>query len=234
MKKAAVKKLSAVLLSIIIMFTLAVNTYAETVQDRLERQLQELLEKYQSSDSESQASIQERFNAFLEENGLSDIDLSDLQNSDIAGIIAGLGDNFSMDRFSGLAGDAWNSALAMIQDAFGGGNGTSDGKNTANTTSPQYTSPNVIVSATSAVSDTQAAGIPSTVIPPVSSEQITNPTTVPNIVGAGITTAEPAVNDNIINDSGINSSSVIVLTVLSVSTVAVIIAIVVFFVLKRR
>lgn len=235
MKRTAAKKFSAVILAVIIIFSFSVSAFAETIQDRIERQLQELVDKYQSAEPETQESIQERFNKFLEENGLDDIDLSKIQDTDIAKIIEGLGDNLSLDQFFGLAQDAWNSGLAMIQDVFNGGNGTSDGSNTANPNSnnSQYNSPNVIVPAAT-TTNSGAAGNPTTIIPPVTAENNTQTTTVPNIIGAGITVAEPASQSVITDDSGLKSSSVVVFVVLSVSTIAVLAAIIVFFVLKRR
>ena len=54
MKITAVKKISAVLLTIILMFAFASNAFAETIQDRLEQQLGNLGEQYESADPETQ------------------------------------------------------------------------------------------------------------------------------------------------------------------------------------
>ncbi len=132
MKLTAVKKISAAFLVLVFVALFTIGVSAETVQDRLEGQLNEIIDQYQSADPESQESIQERFNQFLEANGLEDMDLSDLTDTDIAHIIGDLGNSFSlMEDFAGLAGDAWSSAFAMLQDVVSGGDGTADGSNTA-------------------------------------------------------------------------------------------------------
>lgn len=253
MKRNTLRNISAVVLAFILLFTLPISTFAETVQDRVENYLNGVVEDYESAETEEeQASIQEQLSAWLAENGFEDIDLSTITDTDIGQIVSGLvGDSSVMDSLSGvgsLISDAFSSGLDMIMDAVGGGLGTSDGSNTA--TTEKATSPNVIIADnTTAEASTQAVGVPNIQMP-TNATSNTTPTqaptenattynvgtaTSPDIVGAGVTTTEPSAGDNInsvVEDS--SGSTVAVLIVLSASTLVVIIAMIVFFIMKRK
>ncbi len=237
MKNTAGKKISAVLLVLMLFVSLSCNAFAETIQDRLERELKELVDQYNSADEDTQQSLEERFDQFLKENNLDDMDLGSLTDTDIGKIISDLGNNLALEDLIGLMQDAWASGSAMIQDVLNGGLGTADGSNTATTKEP-ITSPNVIIAGTAPASQTNAAGIPQTVAPnnTTATEATTydvGATTAASIVGPGLTTAEPVTIADV-KDGGMSTSSIIVLVVLSVATIAVIVAIVIFFVLKRK
>lgn len=233
MKKTALKSIFALFTVVVLFFVCTVNTFAETISDRLENSLNDLVDRYQNADSEEQKSIEERFNEFITKYGLDQVDLSSITESDIGQIVAGIGDSSSLDDIKKLAEDAFSSGLAMIQDALGGGLGTADGSNTAK---EPATSPNVIVAGTAPATPNQiAVGVPENNIPPVTQE----PTTYDvgnqvenNMVGAAVKPSEPV--SVTIENSGMGTSSVIVLVVLAVATLAVIAAIVVFFVKKRK
>lgn len=247
MKRNAVKSFSAVILVIILIFSAMCTCFAETIQDNVEAWLEGLVDEYESAETdEERASIQEQLNSFVEENGLEDIDLSGLSDTDIGQIVGDItGGGSAIDDFMGLASDAWSSGIAMIQDVFSKGLGTSDGSNTA-TTNASQTSPNVIVAEpTTAEASTKAVGIsistvPTTVAAPttVNSAEVTTynvgETTAANLIGSGVTTTELTTAGSVVSDDGVPASSVVVLVVLSVATLAVIVAIVVFFVLKRK
>lgn len=232
MKKAAVKRIYAVVLTIIMLFAVSLNAYAETWQDRIEQSIKDFSGDYNSADPDSQSSIQESFDKFLAENGLESIDLGSLSETDIGQIISGIGDNLSIDSFLGLAGDAFSSGMNMIQDAIGSGSGTSDGSSTATTKPATITSPNIIIANPAPESSTVAVGVPEQNMPVTNAPTTykVESTTAPNILGAGVTTTAPPVA---VEDSS-SSSSMAVLIALSVSTVAVIVAIVIFFVLKKK
>lgn len=254
MKNAAVKKISAVILTVFMFFAFASNAFAETIQDRLEQQLNDLANQYESADPETQKSLQERFSELLVGAGLDNIDLGSLAGADIGSIISGAGDNLALGSVMGLVTDAFSSGMDMIQDAIGGGLGTSDGSNTATTIPSTTGSPIVIVpvekpeetanaESTSSTAESTTTTVPSTAITNISanipSMPVTNApvtyapvsTTVANLVGAGVTTA-PQVDLDGVTDSG--TSSIAVFVVLSVSTLAIITAIVVFFIIRRK
>ncbi len=233
MKNAAVKKISAVLLALVMLFALQFNAYAETIQDSLEKRLQDLIEQYNSADGDTQTGLQQQFNDLVKQFGLDEIDLSSITESDIGEIIGNLGNNLAIDNFLGLAEEAWASGSAMIKDVFSKGDGTSDGSNTA-TTKPFTGSPNVIIAETKPAGSTNAVGVPNGVVPS-STPATYNPgsTTAPNIVGAGVTTAGTTAAPIVVDDQ-MGTSTVVVLVVLSVATIAVIVAIVIFFVLKKK
>lgn len=232
MKKTAVKRISAVVFTIIMLFAVSLNAYAETWQDRIEQSVKDFSGDYNSADPDTQASIQESFDKFLAENGLESIDLGSLSETDIGQIFSGIGDNLSIDSFFGLAGDAFSSGMNMIQDAIGSGSGTSDGSATATTKPATITSPNIIIANPAPESSTVAVGVPEQNMPVTNAPTTykVESTTAPNILGAGVTTTAPPVA---VEDSA-SSSSMAVLIALSVSTVAVIVAIVIFFVLKKK
>ncbi len=252
MKKNTVKNISAVVLAIILMCTLTVSSFAETIQDQVENWLNGAVEEYETAESaEEQAAIQDEVSAWLAENGFGDIDLSTITDTDIGGIVAGLtGDSSIMDSLSGIGSsiaDTFNSALDQVMDAISGGLGTSDGSNTA-TTEPA-TSPNVIIADTTAESSTSAVGItnvqvsatvPSTQSATEPSTEVAttyniNSATSADIVGSGVTTTTPNNSnevDAVVSDDSV--PTVAVLIVLSVSTIVVIVAMVVFFILKRK
>lgn len=241
MKITAVKKISAVFLTAVILFAFSATAYAETFQDRIEQQLNDLANQYESADEDEQASLEESFDAILNEFGLGDFDLGSLTDADIGSIVGNLEESPLGDAF-GLVTDAFSSGIAMIQDAVGGGLGTSDGSNTATTKPSAGGSPNIIVAVPETEASTAAVGVPSvSVTVPQQAEPSTNEattydvgTTAPqDLVGAGLTTAANVNLDNV-SDSGMDTSSVAVLVVLSFSTLAVIIAIVIFFVLKKK
>lgn len=235
MKITAVKKISAVLLTFIMMFAFASNAFAETIQDRLEQQLGDLADQYESSDSETQESMQDQLSSLLEGAGLGDIDLGSLGDMDLGALLGGLGDNLALDSVLGLVTDAFSSGMGMIEDAIGGGLGTSDGSNTATTKPSAGGSPNVIIANTNPVSSTVAVGVPEANMPVTNAPTTYNPgsTTAENIVGPGVTTSGTTAPAVPIDDT-MSSSSVAVLVGLSVATIAVIIAIVIFFVLKKK
>lgn len=232
MKKTAVKKISAVVLTILIMLAASVNAFAETWQDRLENSLKDYSDEYNQADPETQENMQSEFDKFIKDFGLEDIDLGALSETDIGQIITGVGDNLALDSLLGLAGDAFDSGMAMIGDVFNKGTGTSDGSNTATT---PVTSPNIIIADPVPESSTVAVGVPEQNMPstnkaPTYSKE---PTTAGNLVGAGVTTPGTTAPQVVVDDS-MNTSSTAVLIVMSVSTVAVIMALVIFFILKKK
>lgn len=240
MKLTAVKKISAVILTFVMMFAFAANAFAETVQDRLEQALNDIADQYESADPDTQTSLQDQLSSLLEAAGLGDIDLGSLGDSDIGSIIGSLGDNLALDSVIGLFTDAFSSGVGMIQDAIGGGLGTSDGSNTATTVPSAGGSPNTIIANPTPPSSTVAVGVPEANMPTTNAPVTNAPTTyVPgsttaaNLVGAGLTTAQN-VNLDDLSDSGMDTSSIAVIVVLSVSTIAVIVAIIIFFVLKKK
>lgn len=230
MKLTAVKRIAAVLLGFVMLFVLNCSAYAETIQDRLEQSLQGIVDQYNSSDSETQGSIQDQFSSLLEDAGLGDLDLGSLGDTDIGQIIGDLGNNLAAEDLFGLMEEAFASGSAMIGDVLNGGLGTSDGSNTA-TTNPSTTgSPNIIIANTNPVGSTNAVGVPGTSVPTTYNPGSTAPQ---NIVGAGVTnpgtTAAPVAVDDTMS-----TSTIAVLVVLSVATIAVIVAIVIFFIVKRK
>lgn len=229
--KTVLKRIAAVLMIIAIVCSVSVMAYAETIEDRLQAWMEEIVEKYNSSTPEGQENIQNGFNEFLEKYGLGDIDLGSLSETDIGKIIGNLGDNLAIEDFFNLAKDAFASGGNMIKDALAGGLGTVFGENTGTTKAP-VTSPNVIVTVPNqdqTQPNQNAVGIPEA---EGTTYNIEN-STAPNIVGPGVTVNEP-VSAPVLVDEGVNTSSVVVLIVLCVATVAVLAAIVIFFVLKRR
>lgn len=230
MKRTAVKKFAAVLLTMAMFIVLSCNAFAETIQDSLEQRLEEIINQYNSADSDTQASMEEQFAGFLEESGLGDFDLGSLAETDIGQIIGDLGNNLAIEDLLGLAEDAWASGSAMIGDVINGGLGTADGSNTATTNPATTGSPNIIIANTNPVGNTNAVGVPSTSTPTTYDP---GSTTAANIVGAGVTTAGTTAPAVAVDDT-MSTSTVAVLVVLSVSTIAVIVAIVIFFVLKRK
>lgn len=240
MKTTAVKRISAVLLITVFLFVFSSAACAETFQDRIENQLNDLADQYESADDDTRAELENSFDEILGQFGLGDFDLGSLTDADIGSIMDGLDDSPLGDAF-GIVTDAFSSGIAMIQDAVNGGLGTSDGSNTATTKPSAGGSPNVIETVPQTQAPTSAVGIPSVnvTVPqaqPSTSEATTYDvgTTAPqDMVGAELTTAANVNLDNV-TDSGMDTSSVAVLVVLSFSTLAVIVAIVIFFVLKKK
>lgn len=236
MKRTAVKRISAVVIAIFLLIVSSFNAFAETWQDRLEQQLGDLSDEYESAEPEDQEEMQNQFDDLLGSFGLDEMDLGSLSETDIGQIITGIGDNLALDSFMGLASDAFSSGIAMIGDVVGGGLGTSDGSNTA-TTTPNVTSPNnIIIANPSPESSTVAVGVPEQNMPVTNAPTTynTEPTTAGNLVGAGVTTTVPNTTAPQVVTDDMSSSSMGVLVALSVSTVAVLIAIVIFFVLKKK
>lgn len=236
MKKNAVKSIFAVFMAVALLFACAVNTFAETVGDQIEDRLNDLLNQYENSDDPAeQKSIEERFNEFLTKYGLDSVDLDKITETDIGKIIGDLGSQLALDDLKKLADEAFQSGYSMIKDALANGFGTADGSNTA-TTKPAVTSPNVIVANTAPANNNGAVGIPETNnIPPVTQESSTYNVGEPvngNMVGAAVTNPAPTPVE--IEDSGMSTTSVIVLVVLGVATLAVIVAIVIFFIKKHK
>ncbi len=230
MKLTAVKRVAAVLLGIVMLFVLNCSAYAETIQDSLEQRLEGIMNQFNSSDSETQESIQDQLSSFLEDAGLGDLDLGSLGDADIGQIIGDLGNNLAADEVFGLIEEAFASGSDMISDVINGGLGTSDGSNTATTNPATTGSPNIIIANTNPVGNTNAVGVPSTSVPTTYNPGTTTPQ---NIVGAGVTspgtTAAPVAVDD-----AMSTSTIAVLVVLSVATIAVIVAIVIFFIVKRK
>ncbi|MBR5233416.1 MAG: hypothetical protein IKW03_04330 [Clostridia bacterium] len=229
MKFAAVKKIAAIFFTVICIFSLTFNSYAETIQDSLEQRLEELQNQFNSSDGATQNSISD----ILESAGLGDIDFGSLGETDIGQIIGGLGNNLAADDLLGLMEDAISSGSDMINDVINGGLGTSDGSNTA-TTKPavQGGSPNIIIANPNPVQGTNAVGVPQ-LTTKAPSTKAPESTTAADIVGAGVTTPGTTAPQVAVDDA-MSTSTVAVLVVLSVATIAVIVAIVIFFVMKKK
>lgn len=236
MKKNTVKGIAAVIFVLVLMFTTMFTTYAETVQDDVENWLNGLVSDYESAETEEEkASLQEQLSDFLAQSGLDNMDLGALTETDIGQIVGGVTDGSALSGLFGLASDAFSSGMAMIQDVFNKGAGTSDGSNTA-TTNAKVTSPNQIIADTTKTQpSTQAVGIaiPESTRPAEITTYDVGATTAPAPVGSGITTTMPATNP-VVADEGVATSSVAVFAVLAAATLGVIIAIMVFFVLKRK
>ena len=234
MKMTAVKKISAVLIAFIMMFVLGTNVFAETIQDKLENSLGDASDQYESAAPEQQEEMQDAFSSLLEGAGLADIDLGSLAGADLGSIIGGIGDNLALDSVMGLFTDAFSSGVAMIEDAIGGGLGTSDGSNTATTKPAAGGSPNTIIANTTAPSSTVAVGIPESNLPTTGVPTTYNPgeTTSANIVGAGVTTGTTAPAVEV--DDSMSTSSVAVIVVFSACTMAIIITIVIFYLTRRK
>ena len=232
MKKTAVKKVAAVVLTVLMMFAVSLNAFAETWQDRLEQALNGYVDDYNNADPESQKNMQEEFDKFIKDFGLDEIDLGALSETDIGQIVTGIGDNLALDSFLGLAGDAFSSGMAMLEDVFNKGSGTSDGSNTAK---PPVTSPNIIIADPVPESSNVAVGVPEQNLPTLNapSSGSTEPTTAGNMVGAGVTTPNTTAPQVVIDDQ-MNTSSTTVLIVMCVSTIAVIMALVIFFIFKKK
>ena len=228
MKFAAVKKIAAIFFSVICLFSLTLNAYAETIQDSLEQRLEDIKNQYNSSDSATQDSI----SGILEGAGLGDLDLGSLGEGDLGSIIGDLGNNLAVGDLFGLVEEAFASGSDMINDAINGGLGTSDGSSTATTKPSSGGSPNIIIANPNAQASTNAVGVPQ-----ISTKAPTTydpgSTTAPNIVGAGVTTAGTTAPQVPVDDA-MSSSAVAVLVVLSVATIAIIVAIVIFFVMKKK
>lgn len=237
MRRNTVKGFFAFILVLMLMFSTICTSYAETVQDEVEAWLNGLVNDYNSADTkEEQDAAQDELSDFLEQSGLADMDLGSLTETDIGQIVTGVTDGTAISGLFGLASDAWQSGIAMIQDVFNKGSGTSDGSNTA-TTNPKVTSPNVIIAdTTKAEASTQAVGIVITSTTSAPAEITTynvGATTAPAPVGSGVTTTMPVTNPSV-SDSSVPVSSVAVFAVLAAVTLGVIVAIVVFFVIKRK
>lgn len=234
MKKKAFNKIVVLVTALVLVFTLAMSAYAETIEDRLTAEFDKLIEQYNSS---SDVNLKETISSLLEQYGING-DLSSLTDTDIGKIIKDFGNNLALDDLLNLAEEAFASGSDMIKDVISGGSGTSDGKNTATTTTTtaSATLPS-IVAGTNSGATTAAAGITQSAVT-TTSETVTydiGSTTSAGIVGAGVTTAEATTGAVVEEEnSGMGMSSLAVLLVLSFSTIAVIVAIVVFFVLKRK
>lgn len=229
MKITAVKRIAAVVLTMVMFFALAAGAYAETIQDSLEKRLEGLVEQYNAADSETQAEMDQQFAGLLDSLGLGDFDLGSLGDMDIGSLLGDVGNSLALDDLFGLAEEAFASGSDMINDVINGGLGTSDGSSTA-TTKAATTSPNIIIANTNPAGSTNAVGVPATSNP---TSYDPGSTTAANIVGAGVSnvgTTAPAVAI----DDAMSSSTVAVLVVLSIATIAVIMAIVIFFIIKRK
>lgn len=241
MKMTAVKKLSAVLLCFIMMFVMGTNAFAETVQDRIEQSLGNASEQFESATPEEQEEMQDAFSSLLQDSGLADIDLGSLAGADLGSVIGGLGDTLALDSVMGLFTDAFSSGVAMIEDAIGGGLGTSDGSNTATTQKQPVAggSPNTIIANTNPPSSTVAVGVPEDKLPTTVVSTTSEPTTYApgtttsaNMVGVGITTGTTA--PAVAIDDAMSTSKLAIVLVLSMSTIVVILSIVIFFVMRRK
>ncbi len=245
MNRHSLKIFFALLLVFMLMLGSTVASYAETVQDSVEAWINGLVDEYKEAETpEERESLQEQLDKFLKENNIDteNIDLGSLNDTDIGKIIKDMmGDGSAFGDFFSLASDAWKSGIAMIQDAFNKGTGTSDGSNTA-TTKPSVTSPNVIIAdEKKPESTTQAVGIQ--IAPPTTSTPVTVPaetttynigeTTAPDIIGSGVTTTAPAPSANV-TDNSMPASSIAVLIILTAATLAIITAIVIFFARKHN
>lgn len=247
-KKTAIKILSAVICAVL-MFSIcskyAVPSYAEEetsaaqsqtdIRSRLQERLEKLVEAYNSSDN---AELRKTIEDLMKSFGI-DQDLSQLDNYDIGKIVEGLSNGTAMQMFNELAGQATSAGIKMIQDVINGGKGTSDGKNTATTTNasdsnnsvvkiPAVSAPTTHATTTNSAEQNQQT---------TNSEQITyniGQTTIPETTVQTITAAQSESASVTDDEKKSTGSRIAVLLILSIATVAVVVAMVVFFLMKKH
>lgn len=204
-----------------IIFICAFSASAETIQDRI----QSWIANRDNSQGE-QTSGSSSANGTIDDSQFNEQVKQiwdQIAGTDIGNVISEL----DLQKLFDMGSEAWNSAVDMIKDAIGGGSGTSSSDNTGtkpNTTQRAASTTYVIKYDTAAPN---TSGNTTAATPEVS----TSPSTYSVVTE---TQKNEKVTSAAADEKSLSTASVVVIVILSIATIGVIVALVVYFSVRKK
>lgn len=221
MKKNVFKKILCVMSSLMIIFACAFSASAETLQDRIQAWLANRGDNSQGEQTTSSTN----------DSPISDEQFAEqvkqlwdqISGTDIGSVISEL----DLQKLFDMGEEAWKSGVDMIKDAIGGGSGTSSSDNTG--TKPATTQR--AAASTYVIKYDTAPPTTSSNTTSATPETTTSPSTY-SVVSQ--TEKNERVTSAAADEKSLSPASIVVIVVLSIATIGVIVALVVYFSVKRR
>lgn len=206
--------------SFIILFACAFSASAETIQDKIQAWIANRGDSSQGEQTSSSGN-----------SSISDAQFDEqvkqlwdqISGTDIGSIVSEL----DLQKLFDMGSEAWNSAVDMIKDAIGGGSGTSSSDNTG--TKPSTTQR--AAASTYVIKYDTATPTTSSNTTSAASESSTSPSTY-SVVSQ--TEKNERVTSAAADEKSLSTASVVVIVILSVATIGVIVALVIYFSVKRK
>ncbi len=225
MKKSVIKRVLCFIFALTLLCGFAFSASAETIQDRIQAWE---AERNKNNNSNSGDNSQGSGGSIIDEGQFSE-QVKELWNqisgTDIGSVIS----EFDLQKLFDMGSEAWNSAVDMIKDAIGGGSGTSssDSTGTKQSTTARAASTTYVITY-----DTVPAVTNSNTTSAVP-ETTTSPSTYA-VTAPQVTQKSESVTSAAADEKSLSTASIVVIVILSIATIGVIVALVVYFSVKRR
>ncbi len=225
MKKSVIKRVLCFIFALTLLCGFAFSASAETIQDRIQAWE---AERNKNNNSNSGDNSQGSGGSIIDEGQFSK-QVKELWNqisgTDIGSVIS----EFDLQKLFDMGSEAWNSAVDMIKDAIGGGSGTSssDSTGTKQSTTARAASTTYVITY-----DTVPAVTNSNTTSAVP-ETTTSPSTYA-VTAPQVTQKSESVTSAAADEKSLSTASIVVIVILSIATIGVIVALVVYFSVKRR
>lgn len=230
MKKSALKRVLCFVFALSLLGCFAFSASAETIQDRIQAWAAERNNNNNSNDNNDSGSDSQGSSpgSIIDEAQFSEQvkELWDqISGTDIGSVIS----EFDLQKLFDMGSEAWNSAVDMIKDAVGGGLGTSSSDNTG---TKQSTTARAAASTYVITYDTVPA-VTNSNTTSAAPETTTSPSTYA-VTAPQITQKTESVTSAAADEKSLSTASIVVIVILSIATIGVIVALVVYFSVKRR
>lgn len=225
MKKSVIKRVLCFIFALTLLCGFAFSASAETIQDRIQAWE---AERNKNNNSNSGDNSQGSGGSIIDEGQFSE-QVKELWNqisgTDIGSVIS----EFDLQKLFDMGSEAWNSAVDMIKDAIGGGSGTSSSESTG---TKQSTTARAASTTYVITYDTVPAVTNSNTTSAVP-ETTTSPSTYA-VTAPQVTQKSESVTSAAADEKSLSTASIVVIVILSIATIGVIVALVVYFSVKRR
>ncbi len=224
MKKSTIKRVLCFIFALSLLGSFAFSASAETIQDKIQA-----WEAERNNNNNNGGDSQGSGSGSLINDAQFSEQVKELWNqisgTDIGSVIS----EFDLQKLFDMGSEAWNSAVDMIKDAIGGGSGTSssDSTGTKQSTTARAASTTYVITY-----DTVPAVTNSNTTSAVP-ETTTSPSTYA-VTAPQVTQKSESVTSAAADEKSLSTASIVVIVILSIATIGVIVALVVYFSVKRR
>ena len=228
MKKSVIKRVLCFVFAISLLGGFAFSASAETIQDRIQAWQAERNNNNNNNSNSGDNSQGSSSGSVMDEAQFSEQvkELWDqISGTDIGSVIS----EFDLQKLFDMGSEAWKSAVDMIKDAIGGGSGTSSSDNTG---TKQSTTARAAASTYVITYDTVPA-VTNSNTTSAAPETTTSPSTYA-VTAPQVTQKTESVTYAAADEKSLSTASIIVIVILSIATIGVIVALVVYFSVKRR
>lgn len=225
MKKSVIKRVLCFIFALTLLCGFAFSASAETIQDRIQAWE---AERNKNNNSNSGDNSQGSGGSIIDEGQFSE-QVKELWNqisgTDIGSVIS----EFDLQKLFDMGSEAWNSAVDMIKDAIGGGSGTSS----SNSTGTKQSTTARAASTTYVITYDTVPAVTNSNTTSAVPETTTSPSTYA-VTAPQVTQKSESVTSAAADEKSLSTASIVVIVILSIATIGVIVALVVYFSVKRR